>query len=290
VQHFRSFEATYPFKIVGGGRVEATVNYHTLNTGQKTGVATFGTTSYYDCLNLRNAWRKRHGLPIQGYWNPGHEGLFSGKETADLNIHALIIGREIALKMIVHVLDDLPIVLFLPPNSQVSINRTIGKDEAKKNFQKHLASMIGLGIRASLEVEGFEVHPICYVELRKLSQEHIESLPSEFNAVVLDDHIVKGDTLYQHLIPEVLKTMVNLGKTNFTINVFTYFALLSGLDKLKNGNGWTRYGFSPRKPAKASASPIDYRIKNGLYTELITKHIGENELTLNEIAYLQERV
>jgi len=282
---YKTENVKIPFKVFDGTYHSADLFLHTLNSGSKS-VSNFGPNSYYDCLDFRNAWRKRLKRGIEGYYNRGQEGEFEGLSLEELKYQAFIRGREIAQKIISNIINLTEnIVLFLPPNSLGEAAR-LGKKNVLRNASEHMGSWIGFGVQAFLEIEGYSCVTFRHETLTELSEPEVKQIPESFRIIIIDDTILKGDTLYKKILPDVIKFLIALSKDDFRIDFFSYFSLTEGIINLRSKNGWTRYGFQAKNFRKERALNLNIRVTEDMYAKIINKMVDEELWTQNELEML----
>jgi hypothetical protein len=277
MSNYFSTKINVPFREINQEIKEAEVFIHSLNYGDRSQSAEIGDSSYYDCNEFRNAWYSKLKRDVKGYFNStSYTGVYGDKSIKELMYIAFLRGREIAKKIFSQWFsNDETFVIILPPNS---LREGANRSDVRNNASCHIGSWIGFGVQAFLEMEGQKVVSIRHEEFISISQKNIENIIGPFRVIILDDTILKGDTVYL-LIISAIRFLITMNSKNHRIDVCSFFARSDGIKTLEEKNEFVQ-GFSPQK---ISEKPIvNMRVNDEMYAEILDCQTDSADWTDNE--------
>jgi hypothetical protein len=226
-----------------------------LNSG-KGKDCTFGKKSHHDVVDFRNSWRKKTGLPIEGRFNPGGEGIFESKSLDWMRCKAYLTGVEIGgcIESSIE-LGDLNILL-LPPSISLG-NKAVYKNE-------HLGSIVGLGAYNHLSLLGYNLQIISSLSCSEFLE---DLLPFATSIIFVDETIMSGKTLGR-IVEQLAKVCVKMNIQSPKFSVCTDFRK-SGAPIEVNFLPRTEYGWNQRVTRDQHSDEPDWIRINKSITDLL---------------------
>ena len=199
---------------------------------------------------------------------------------SELRKKAFLRGRELA-RMISFdgTLDDVECVVLIYPKN--SLGEGFDRETVIKNSSKHIASWIGFGVRAFLEIEGKVVIPIRYDELCDPNHDDVKKITKSARFIVVEDTILSGKSMYE-LIELVVRFMIKLDVNQFEFQVCSFFIRTDGLQYIKGKNGWVRYGFQRGNISDVSRVKTSMRVPEEFYNRYLRQNVPMGDWTESE--------